>query len=599
MELSLYYCLLTTLASTMAFPFFVEKDRSITIAHTSWLTVYSLNLDSFRYDIAQINNTLTLLRNKISKVHSTNHSEHLIGKLKEELSLLESEVSKYNEQIDNLLNLSPESTRSRRGLINAVGTLSKYLFGTADDDDRQQIFTKLNMLDKSNDMILNTNEAQIQVLTHLDHRISNNSKVINEVITKAKALTSLLISYNITNQNSEIQTIYQFLFTQSTLRELLLLLGDLKFSILEFTQALQQSNTNHLSYNLINPTTLIKNLAQIKNKAPPHLTLPYPITADSIHQYYSIISVHTLKVDNQIKIVLRTPMIYKGDQTYTIHKIYTIPVFNTHLDKWISYKPLENIIAINNKTQLYFTTTDSSLRQECGTSEICSLDEIILHTFNHHTCELSITLNDTKHIYKLCTREIFSTDYDLSVIKTKTGWLYSTKRPINYTLDCPRRPNTRSISTHTLEKVGFIKIDVGCTLRTSDLFLLATDTPGFIDANLTYLNTLSPSHIITQDEHLALSEDLNITLNVFNYLQSSDQSDALQLTTLLEQVRQAKREKLILEASKYGGTGIVMSIIIITSVICVIKCFSKNTTKKELTVMLQTAPSTANLTSSV
>ena len=532
----------------------------------------------------KIKETMATLKSQINNLHSDHLTKPLQIKLIEEINLITKDVSLYSTELqDFLLLTSVPKSKDKRGLFNAIGTFQKYLFGLADDDDRQTIYSKLSMLDKTNDQLLNNNEAQIQIITSLDHRISNNTKVINEIIRKAQTITNALIASNITEQNKQFEKIYKFLNAQSTLQEILLLLGEIKSSLQTFSQSLQQSYTNHLSYNLIGPNILLKNLLNIKKKAPKHLELPLPLRSDTIYSFYPIIKVHTLLQDQKLIIILDIPMLNEGNQIYKILKIFPIPIYHPHIKRWLTFKLPENTLAINFDSRLYFTLPDNALESECDNSNICTFKSVIINTFQHQTCPLSIIRNETNNINSLCHREIFNTPNNIIVTKlNKAAWLYSTKEPVKYNLTCL---TNSSVNSSTFNATGTFTLNPGCYIETND-FLLQSPEIGSNTNNLTLIQHISISNIISNEENFTLTEDPNITSSLFNDMIITDKSNEIQLTALLQQIRNAKREKQLLKISTYGGSIVIILIIILISLCLLCKFRSRQIVQRELAVML-------------
>ncbi|KAI5738358.1 hypothetical protein M8J77_005910 [Diaphorina citri] len=581
------YFLMVAFTGCTPFPFFVKEQRSITLSQTSWLSVYSLDLDEFRYDLRRINTSITYLKSQVSRFTAIPFSGNLILKLQEEIDLIEHDASLYQAQVDNLLSLTTISHKARRGLFNAVGTVQKCLFGTVDDDDRQEIFSRLGQLDKTNDALLNTNEAQIHVLADLDHRISNTSKVVDDIIAKAKTITGLLISTNMTSINSRFEYLTHVLVIQSAFREILLSLGEAKFSLLDFTQALQESYANHLSYNLVSPGTLLRTLLTIQSKAKPHLVLPYSPLLEFLPSFYQIIKVHTLLTRSTLQIVLHIPLVRRGDHPYNLFQIYPIPVFHPSLNRWLLFTVPLDIIGINNVSHLYFLSSSSSF--DCS-SDLCSPDDIVLRTFNHTSCSLSIIRNDTSNIRDLCKREVFASPNKLIIFKVTGGWIFSTSEPVNYTLACPLKTGTYNISSYTFNGTGLVSLDRGCSIHSDDYVLYALEAADEIRENLISHHNVSLSYLLSPDENITLSEDLNITMSMFDNLVLHDKSDAVELSVLLQQVKIAKRDKLFRDSVTYGGPGLLFVLVSCLLAFCLWKCRSRRGAQKELTIMLNSQP---------
>lgn len=61
--------------------------------------------------------------------------------------LLLTELQGLTNKVQTII---PRDQRFKRGLINIVGSASKWLFGTMDEEDRQKIEEKLNILELNN-----------------------------------------------------------------------------------------------------------------------------------------------------------------------------------------------------------------------------------------------------------------------------------------------------------------------------------------------------------------------------------------------------------------------------------------------------------------
>lgn len=74
--------------------------------------------------------------------------------------------SNIQEKLDNFDN----SKRTKRGLINLVGTIGKQLFGLADDDDLRTINNHFNALSSNQKFIVNELNLHSSILRGLNTR---------------------------------------------------------------------------------------------------------------------------------------------------------------------------------------------------------------------------------------------------------------------------------------------------------------------------------------------------------------------------------------------------------------------------------------------
>lgn len=87
----------------------------------------------------------------------------------------------------------------KRGLINIVRSVSKFLFGAMDDEDSQKIYNKLNNLHRND-------EATMEVVKHQTAVISSNfnvlSKPINAIASENEQIRTRLD--NLINEYNEL-----------------------------------------------------------------------------------------------------------------------------------------------------------------------------------------------------------------------------------------------------------------------------------------------------------------------------------------------------------------------------------------------------------
>lgn len=104
--------------------------------------------------------------------------------LEDEKGVLTTELNSLKHMIQTLI-----PYRHKRGLINLVGTGFKWLYGTMDDNDRQNIEEHLKTIDENNHNIINQSNRQVYVNDHfnktfltLKQTIENDrKKIINQL----------------------------------------------------------------------------------------------------------------------------------------------------------------------------------------------------------------------------------------------------------------------------------------------------------------------------------------------------------------------------------------------------------------------------------
>lgn len=84
---------------------------------------------------------------------------------------------------NKLMTLIPKQNRKRRGLINGIGSMTKWLFGTMDDEDRRNIqehLLNINEIKENNNQQIVINDYFNITLSHLKMVIKNDRKKIEQ-----------------------------------------------------------------------------------------------------------------------------------------------------------------------------------------------------------------------------------------------------------------------------------------------------------------------------------------------------------------------------------------------------------------------------------
>ena len=131
------------------------------------------------YHYLHFNNAVTKLLKTFkyitaSYVMLSNH-----GELKESSLLKQAEIL-CNEIHQNLQIIMPSNMRTKRGLINELGTAIKYIFENPDANDLEKINNYLNSLQHQQQENVFTLNKSISVINTISTQINNNTNIINE-----------------------------------------------------------------------------------------------------------------------------------------------------------------------------------------------------------------------------------------------------------------------------------------------------------------------------------------------------------------------------------------------------------------------------------
>lgn len=314
--------------------------------------------------------------------------------------------------------VEPEKTRQKRGLINIVGTAQKWLFGTMDENDRQEIIKHLNTIEENDSNAIFNLNKQIKINSHFNDSIFDLKNII-ETDRKQLAQTYKELSIN------EKRIIKQQLKTDQIL----------KLRILE-------DKVNQI----------IDTIAQIKlGMVHPSILTATEITETKL-DFYKLknVRVGILKYDkNRLIIAMKIPNNYKlvdfklitASPTETKHEViiedqYVIEINETmyKYDTKILYE--KELIPINN----CIVNRNCKLKEN-NAIEIKSLDDYTVLCKNMNNIELINNCDDRKVnlngnyliVLNNCSIQILNQTFSNKNVKFVDRYFYEENIKYNFT----------------------------------------------------------------------------------------------------------------------------------------------------------------------
>jgi Gypsy protein/Baculovirus F protein len=235
--------------------------------------------------------------------------------------------------LENSLNLIYPQFRSKRGLLNILGSGIKFITGNMDNDDAIEINNKIDEITLNNKQLIQSQNDQTQINQEMINRFKNITIHIND---QQKSIENYLI--NIQNQiNSKIgdgihdfqylQYIYQINFDMDILRN----------HLDDIYECIQMAKLNIISKNILSPNELNFIKDKLNNQK---------IQIDTLEQIYEHLQLQAFYNQTNLIFVIKIPKL-KSD-IFTEYLLEPIPTIN---DKTLDV-PYDNIL--KNTKQAYF-----------------------------------------------------------------------------------------------------------------------------------------------------------------------------------------------------------------------------------------------------
>lgn len=192
-------------------------------------------------------------------------------------------VNNEIKEIENVL-LNLEKHRNKRGLLNFVGEIQNYLYGTMSDSDREEIYNNLQILRKNQNLINDQFSKSKTILTSVINRIDNVTKQINS---------------NLENMSDQINAISKITTVQRKLFLLNLQISEIHRYVDKIEKALKYSQIHILDFGFITHTDFIEMIDSVK----------YKIPFENTNNYFQIIYTGGYLFHDEIIIIIKVPMI--------------------------------------------------------------------------------------------------------------------------------------------------------------------------------------------------------------------------------------------------------------------------------------------------
>lgn len=92
-------------------------------------------------------------------------------------NLLELEIDTIRIKVKTI---TPSSIRKKRGAINIIGSMYKWLFGTMDEEDREEILGHLETIDQNNHNLISTTNKQISINSYFNDTFTKLKEAIED-----------------------------------------------------------------------------------------------------------------------------------------------------------------------------------------------------------------------------------------------------------------------------------------------------------------------------------------------------------------------------------------------------------------------------------
>lgn len=425
---------------------------------------------SFRLDIPWAKHVAPDLKYKL-KDYMQDTAWPRLTALFQEIDLLDSE----------LLALMPKprmyKPRPRKGLLNIVGRLSSFLFGTASSADVHKIWGAINNLRR---YALNSNDYKISTAKYLWHqsnltnsRFNNIHEEMNKIssfirkVTRSVNETIIDMQKNhagLTALSSAVQKHTEVIGNITRYFQSITLLQDIVNKQKQFIHGLQQLQGRVISPDMILPREMHKALYEVRQR----LTVDHPlykvVHEDVLYYYYN--ALHNVLYTKEALYLTITVPVASLESIYTVWEttVLNVPLNTKSAKNYDGYTRLEQIpeyLAVSTSGLNFIEIFNDLSGCKLSDDFVCSQPQLI-NTAKVPTCAIALYLNNDNAIKSVCS-PIYSTSNltETRVIKIARAQYLISTMCTEYEAICPHR----KVIKDKLCSFCLIKPHCGCTIN--------------------------------------------------------------------------------------------------------------------------------------
>ncbi|XP_074026487.1 uncharacterized protein [Leptinotarsa decemlineata] len=432
---------------------FLHEESTLKISNDKWTLLVYKDLDSIEF---ALNNNNKILENMLYTFDQSNpRMLSFKTEVKTHISLL-TQISdsldlKYREIFADTQNYYK---RSKRGLINGIGTFWKAITGNLDSSDGEYYTNCINKLTQDEHQLENLLKNQISVTTSVIRNFNTTiqklqideetfNRDIKQIEQSIYNISDDLAYYEAQLKTLEIcETLMEsYLFLESTLDDIL---NSITFARLKI-----------LHSSIITPNDLMNSLQEISQSLHKN-NLPLPTMLSHVAQYIEIIELEAYQVDKRIVFILKIPLV--EPETYTLYRLLPIPIPDNRTGLHHILLTVQKYIARDDESLLYISLQNL---ENCKTLNhgvrICS-DLLPYPIDSEAICEAQL-LRRLTVLPKTCQSSlIYATEYNIQELSLNL-WLITISEVLPITINCENmEPVTRVIKTNSL-----LKLQPGCS----------------------------------------------------------------------------------------------------------------------------------------
>lgn len=319
-------------------------------------------------------------------------------------------------------------SKTKRALINAIGEISKQLFGTLSDSDAKYYDNQIEHLKKNENHIMELLKQQTSISENtLDNFVTINSQ-IKTFKESLDAFSSFVDNVNKVEINST--HLNKYLFKISEIFSTFILISEkYMIELNNLVSIVLYAERGQLHPLIVTPSKLLTELLKVQPHLELHQTFPVSLDRKNIDLFYKFIDVNIYFYKDKLNFMLNIPLI--TTQTYDLYKMSIIPLYIKE-NLYTFILPEKSFLSIDQMKRNYFLI-DENVINKCfklpNSRFVCQQTFPIFVMNDNSGCEAKL-FSLPSVIPDSCDQRILSLNNSIFIqLSTINSWLFICPKP--------------------------------------------------------------------------------------------------------------------------------------------------------------------------
>lgn len=545
-------------------PIYLEHLGEVAMYHQTWTVVNYVDLTELNVHRDQ----LYTISEALSKVCNSTNDKTTKGCLESPtIEVIRQRLDRIDNRRARLMNIINYVPRSKRGVFDFVGDISKVLFGTLGNSDAEYYNQEIDKIHDDNERlsVLVRNQTTIVkgIISSFSDSIqslSNDTQKLSDGLYK----TAILAKDN--TQNIAISSQVALLET---------LIDEYSENLNNILNAVNDGKQGIVHPQILSPTDLIKALHLIRDRTISGDMPPLPLEEGAFAAIITISDVNVVINNNRFSYVIKVPVV----ENSILNAYRLIPVLQRKSQSTTFYylNPPDSVVITNDARTLFTPSNDDELDKckKLGSKFLCKRKNPDYAMNNPNSCEAVILQRPTDISDSQCQTLFIKLVKSLWIqLKNGNTWIVTSPVEEMLHLSC----NDRRMRQTILRGTNKVTISEDCLGHTEHVFIRPSHETKIAQTTDVMLNKALVTPMLDNllNNHSILLDDLQLTT-----LGRPTHVDVTQLKSLgqtldeiseeAEKIGRHRRNKTLFESAQTGFTYLGYACIFIIIVLIAFK----------------------------